>query len=838
MAEGVIGMRLLLALALAIAAFPSHSQDAANGKSLYSSAVVAGKQSCSNSACHAGLPANPQNRIATGISAATIKTGIGSVSQMAFLSGHLTDSQLNDLSAYIASVLGGTPTYLTVAPASSPALAPTALTFAAQSLRTASTPQIVTVSNAAGAGAALVLGGATLSSGSDYAISGGTCAAGTSLAAGAACTFSVTFTPSVTGTRSATLSVAHNGSGGASTVSLTGTGVDNSPAVTLSPTQLSFTQTVGATSDPLRVVVGNSGTSALVLSSLALSGGNASDFAIAAASTCASGTSLASGSNCFVELRFTPGAAGVRSASLVIQHNAVGGSSSVALSGQGNATAQPGLALDATLLDLGSQGLGTTGGARTLNVSNNGQADLAFTSIAAGGTDAADIVLGGTCAVGKAVVPKGSCTVTAALHPSALGARSATLSLATNAPIGTATISLTGAGIASPAPMLTLSQPSLGFGLVTIGTTSIARSITLGNSGSANLLIASIQSTSGEFKAKHDCPATLAPGATCTIAVTYTPATANAAESVVIASNAFSSPNSIVVTGLGTTSVLPVLAWSAAAPSSIAFVNTDVGKSTDASPLTMVNNGPGSVTISAIGTAGANADAFSVGGGTCLGGVTLAMGESCTVIVSFVPDVTGVRSATLLVASTGSNPPDIPLAGTGTSGGGGTSTGGNGNGSGTGGDGSATGNLAASPAVLDYRSTLVRSGGRSDPLIVRISNTSATPASIAAVTTTADFVVQPANASDACPGVPWTLAPGASCTVAVTFTPSTGGTTSGTLHVLSATGQASDVQLQAESRTEMTNVGGGAVGPLWLCLLASVVVVLPGRRRDRFHLRD
>ncbi|MEP6502188.1 MAG: choice-of-anchor D domain-containing protein, partial [Betaproteobacteria bacterium] len=451
MAESLIEMRhLLLALALTIATFPSHSQDAANGKSLYSSAVVAGKQSCSNSACHAGLPANPQNRIATGISAATIKTGMASVSQMTFLSGHLTDSQLNDLSAYIASTLGGTPTYLTVAPAPSPALAPTALTFAAQSLRTASTPQAVTVSNAAGAGAALVLGSASLSSGSDYAISGGTCAAGTSLAAGAACTFSVTFTPSVTGTRSATLTVAHNGSGGASTVSLTGTGVDNSPAITLSPTQLAFTQTVGATSDPLRVVVGNSGTSTLVLSSLALSGTDASDYAITAASTCGSGTSLASGSNCFVELRFTPAGAGVRSASLVIQHNASAGSSSVALSGQGNATAQPGLALDATLLDLGSQGLGTTGGARTLNVTNNGQADLTFTSIVAGGTHAADIVLGGTCAVGTAVAAKGSCTVTAALHPSALGARSATLALATNAPIGTATISLTGEGIASP----------------------------------------------------------------------------------------------------------------------------------------------------------------------------------------------------------------------------------------------------------------------------------------------------------------------------------------------------------------------------------------------------
>jgi hypothetical protein len=847
-AEGLIGMRrLLLALLLAIASFAAHSQSIANGKSLYSSAVVAGKQTCSNSACHATLPANAQNRIATGISAATIKTGMASVSQMTFLAGHLSDAQLNDLSAYIASTLGGTPTYLSVAPAPSPVLAPTSLTFAAQTLRTAGTPQTITVSNAAGAGAALVLGSASLSSGSDYAIGAGTCAVGTSLAAGAACTLSITFTPSLTGTRSATLSVAHNGSGGASTVSLTGTGVDNSPAITLSPAQLAFTQTVGAASDPLRVVVGNSGTSALVLSSLSLSGSNASDYAITPASTCASGTSLAGGSNCFVELRFTPAAAGARAASLVIAHNANGGSSSVVLSGQGNATAQPGLSLDATLLDLGAQGLGTTGGARTLSVTNNGQADLLFTSIAAGGTHAADIVLGGTCAVGKAVAPKGSCSVTAALHPSALGARSATLALATNAPIGTATISLTGEGVASPAPALTLSQPSLGFGLVTIGTSSIARAITLGNSGSANLLVTSILSSSAEFKVKHDCAATLAPGASCAIGVTYTPAGSNSAESVVIASNAFSSPNSIVVTGLGSTSVLPVLAWSAT-PSSIAFANTEVGKSTDASPLSLVNNGPGSVTISAIGTAGANAAAFSVGGGTCLGGVTLAVGDSCSVVVSFVPDVTGLRSATLLVASTGSNPPDIPLAGSGTSGStsgggdpatGGGGTGGTGGTGGSGGDGSATGNLTASPAMLDYRSTVVRSGGRSDPLIVRIFNTSATSASIAAVTTTADFVVQPANASDACPGVPWTLAPGASCTVAVTFTPSGGGTTSGTLHVVSATGQASDVQLQAEARTEMTNRGGGAADPLWLCLLAAVLAVLPRRRdRDRFHFRD
>lgn len=827
---------LILAAALTLAPFLTHAQDAANGQALYTNAVVAGKQSCSSSACHGALPGNPQNRIANGTSASNIKGALANTSQMSFLAGHLTDAQLNDLSAYIAGKLGGAPSYLTVAAAPSPSVSPTSVSFASQTLRSASAAQAVTVSNAGSASAALVLGTIGTTAGSDYTVSGGTCASGTSLAAGASCTVSVTFTPTVAGTRSGTLSIAHNGSAGASAVSLTGTGVDNSPTITVAPAQLSFTQTVGATSDPLRVTISSGGTADLVLSSIALSGANAGDYAITPGSTCSAGSTLISGSNCYIELRFTPTATGTRSATLSIQHNAGANASTVALTGQGNATAQPGLALDATSLDLGSQGLGTTGAARTLTVTNNGQADLNFSAIAASGVHAGDIVLGGSCAVGTPVAASASCTVTVALHPSALGARAATLSLATNAAIGTATVSLSGEGVAEPAPALALSQPSLGFGRVTIGTTSIARTVTVSNSGSAALLISGIQSTASEFKVTHNCPASLAPGSACTISVTYTPAAANAAESVVITSNAFSSPNSVVLTGLGTTTVLPVLAWSGS-DSALSFASTEVGKSLDAAPLTLVNNGPGAVTVSAIGAAGANADAFSIGGGTCLGGVILPVGASCTVVVSFVPDVAGARSAVLLVASSGSNPPDIPLTGTGIAGTATAGSGSSGGGTSTGGS-TATGTLAVTPAALDYRSIVVRTGGRSEPLIVRISNSSATDATIASVTTTGSFVVAPAGAADACPGVPWTLAAGASCTVAVTFAPGASGTATGTLHVLSAAGQATDVQLSAEAQTVMTNVGGGALDPLWLCLVAGMVCGAHRLRRRESPLND
>jgi hypothetical protein len=200
------------------------------------------------------------------------------------------------------------------------------------------------------------------------------------------------------------------------------------------------------------------------------------------------------------------------------------------------------------------------------------------------------------------------------------------------------------------------------------------------------------------------------------------------------------------------------------------------------------------------------------------------------VIVSFVPDVAGVRNAVLLVASSGSNPPDVTLSGSGVAG----STGGGGGGTppdtGGGGGGTtpppATGTLAVTPSALDYRSTTVRTGDRSQPLTVRISNSSAAAATIASVTTTSRFIVESGTASDACPGVPWTLAAGSSCTVTVVFAPGSGGAMTGTLKVTSATGQATEVSLSAQAETVSANQGAGALGIHWLVLLALAIAAL------------
>jgi hypothetical protein len=54
-------------------------------------------------------PSRNQNKIANGASAYTIANGISGVSQMRFLQGRLTQSDLNDLAAYIAAQTGRTP---------------------------------------------------------------------------------------------------------------------------------------------------------------------------------------------------------------------------------------------------------------------------------------------------------------------------------------------------------------------------------------------------------------------------------------------------------------------------------------------------------------------------------------------------------------------------------------------------------------------------------------------------------------------------------------------------------------------------------------------------------
>jgi len=209
-------------------------------------------------------------------------------------------------------------------------LSPTSLTFASQVVSATSAAQTITLNNTGNSALSISSIALTGTNASDFAQ---TNSCGASVAAGTNCTISVTFKPTAGGTRTAAVTLTDNATGSPQTVSLTGTGTSAGPAASLSPTSLAFgnQQPIDVTSSAQTVTLSNTGNAALSITSLALTGTNASDFE--QSNTC--GSSVAAGANCTFVVFFTPSIAGTETASLSIADNASGSPQTVSLSGTG-----------------------------------------------------------------------------------------------------------------------------------------------------------------------------------------------------------------------------------------------------------------------------------------------------------------------------------------------------------------------------------------------------------------------------------------------------------------------------------------------------------------------
>ena len=148
------------------------------------------------------------------------------------------------------------------------------------------------------------------------------------LNAGQNATFNVEFAPAVGGSVTGAISIITNAWWNPTiSISLSGTGVAQ-PTANLSPPSMTFaSQALGTTSSAQAVTLTNSGGTTLNITSIALTGANASDFA--QTNTC--GSSVAAGSNCTISVTFTPAASGSRTASVSITDNASGSPQSVNL---------------------------------------------------------------------------------------------------------------------------------------------------------------------------------------------------------------------------------------------------------------------------------------------------------------------------------------------------------------------------------------------------------------------------------------------------------------------------------------------------------------------------
>ena len=151
---------------------------------------------------------------------------------------------------------------------------------------------------------------------------------------GETCTLDVTFAPTARGAETATLTLPSNDANSPATVALTGTGIK--PAdIGVSDTSLDLGTLTTGQSATKTLTLTNNGDEPLSIGTLAITGADANQFALAAGTDGCSGQTLAAGAECTVIVRFSPSRAGSASATLSVPSNASGGTLSVALTGTG-----------------------------------------------------------------------------------------------------------------------------------------------------------------------------------------------------------------------------------------------------------------------------------------------------------------------------------------------------------------------------------------------------------------------------------------------------------------------------------------------------------------------
>ncbi len=207
-------------------------------------------------------------------------------------------------------------------------------------------------------------------------------------------------------------------------------------------------------------------------------------------------------------------------------------------------------------------------------------------------------------------------------------------------------------------PSASLSATGLSFGSVIVGSTN-AQKLSLTNSGSAPLLISSLAiggTNSGDFSQTNDCGASLSPGATCTISVTFSPLTIGVrTASLSLTDNASGSPQTVSLQGSGTYVQLT--------PTILRFGSELVGTQSAAKKITLRNAGPVTLNISSISITGVDAGDFAQTN-TCT--TRLVAGRSCYISVIFTPTARGARRAAVSIEDTGGGSPQlVSLGGTG-----------------------------------------------------------------------------------------------------------------------------------------------------------------------------
>jgi hypothetical protein len=523
------------------------------------------------------------------------------------------------------------------------------------------------------------------------------------------------------------------------------------PSVTFNLAKVPFGAPPVGSTVSMGVAAINTGDAALTINGVAITGANAADFSLMGASVCMAGA-IAPGEKCSFEVGFVPSVVGPEEAFLTFTDNGPAGSQSLPMVGAG---AGPFGVVSPGAVNFGDQPVNTRSNTfQEVTLTNTGNQPLSFTQSLSGpnASQFPPATAADTCAsaANSALAAGASCVVPFYFAPTTTGTLTAQVVFVDNSsgkPGTQQVATITGEGTGA-APILTIAPAALDFGAQPVGVTSATQNVTFTNSGSEALNISGFaitgnNSTSFGYAAKGASAcmlpsATLAAGASCTLAVDFVPSAAGAASATLsITDNALGSPQSVGLSGTGGTSGITI------APASVSFAQGSVGAQSPPVAVTITNTGSSPISPLTIAVVGNDPNDF-MDPNTCP--PALGAGSSCIVTVIFDPTQAGSRAAAIQISDNApGSPQTIPLTGSAVQ---------------------ATASIARASGTMTFGSQLA--GTASSPAQnVTITNSANAPA----VLTVTNAALNPPTDFTLANNCKSGLAASASCTIAVTFAP-------------------------------------------------------------------
>ncbi len=415
------------------------------------------------------------------------------------------------------------------------------------------------------------------------------------------------------------------------------------PAVKLSGTTLTFAaQNIGTTSPAQSITLTDFGSAPLELTIT-----SPHDFPVS--STC--GSSLPGGSNCTISVSYAPSVTGPENGVVTLIDNAFTGTQTISVSGTGTA---PTAGIFPSAIAFQPQLLNTTSTAQAVVLSNSGTGPLTFSG--SGISTTGDFAQTSNC--GSALGPGLSCQINVTYKPTVTGAESGSLSVVSNAP--TLTVTLSGLG-SSSAPSYSVSPESVVFSSQLIKTKSGAQSVVLTNTGTTTLTVSG-SAVTGDFSKTGTC-ASLKANKSCTFKIYFTPTAGGTRTGTLTYTLSTGTVITVALSGTGDTTAE---GWLTFNPSSLNFNNDYVVGDNPSMTLTVTNTTGVFTGISKITKTGSTTFTQT---NNC--GVGLAADARCIITVTFTPTKVGTVTGTLTVTESAGAAHAIPLSGTAVSGGGG-----------------------------------------------------------------------------------------------------------------------------------------------------------------------